>query len=417
MLARLCGWIIASVFLGASIPSGAKPVAEEFTVPLQTKSAPINSAPRGVRDNRSRTIQDELIQGQAIRAATASAAIAAVVKPPTAGCRLIRFNSGFGWVATGAAQYPPADNPVSLRRARQEARFKAFIDAQTRLSHCLAVLPRQAKQRLTEQLVQHQSIRLALVNLAFTESEQQEQALRILARSFVAHSIEEVDSQRTFYVHLVTTPNTARRLTRPAPNAVETVSLEEGLRQTEAEISAGLIPPVGNRLIVTTATGELALVGYAINLIGEHPDPVAQTKLRADAEKIATTRATEALSGLALGDDAVWLSGLDDASRTEAQMFHNGYASNEPSIVRFVQLLEFNMAPYKEDLGLAALREGRSAAISHKRFGSLEGMVATALIYIPQRTKQTSKTAPVTSTNAGNSDKNKLPAAQVGGAQ
>lgn len=417
MLARCCGWIIVNVLLGVSIAPAAKPAVEEFTVPLQTSAVPTRSAPRDAASSRSRTVQDELTQGPAIRAATASAAIAAAIKSPTPGCRLIRFNKGFGWVATGTAQYPAADNPVSLRRARQDARFKAFVDAQTRLSQCLTALPMQAKQHLTEQLAQHEGIRLALANLAFTESEQQEQALRILARGFVAHSIHQLDDQRTIYVHLVTTPNTARRLTRPAPNAIETVSLEEGLRQTEAEINAGLIPPAGNRLIIATATGELVLVGYAINLIGEHPDSAAQDKLRTDAEKIATARATEALSGLALGNDTVWLNSLDEASRAEAQALHNGYVSNEPSIARFVQLLGFSMAALQEDVGLAALREGRLPTVSHQRFSSQEGTVATALIYIPRTRQAASKSAPVAPTKAGNSGKNKSPAAQAGSAQ
>ncbi|MEZ5574323.1 MAG: hypothetical protein R3F44_01255 [Candidatus Competibacteraceae bacterium] len=45
------------------------------------------------------------------------------------------------------------------------------------------------------------------------------------------------------------------------------------MRQLLAEIEARLIPPAGNRLIVVNATGELALVGYAVNLIGSHPEP------------------------------------------------------------------------------------------------------------------------------------------------
>lgn len=390
---RTCAWILSStltLFWAPQAPA-VKPASDEFTVPLQASSATTRAAPRG--SDRARTVKDDLTGGPALRASTAQAAISAAIGQRTAGCRTIRFGAGFGWVATGAAQYPASDNPVALRRSRQEARFKAFTDASAGLAGCPNVSP-DARQRITEKLEQSDSIRLALINLAFTDAEKQEQAIKILARGFVAYSVEDDPNQRTIYVNLVTTPKTATRLTRPAPSAVEAVSLQEGLRQVQAEIGAGLIPPVGNRLIVVNATGELALVGYAINLIGAHPDAAAQNKLRADAEKIATRRATDALMELASGADTAWQNGLDDASRNDVLAFNGGYADNEPSVIRFAQVRDLAMSTIKDDAGMEALREGRlpSKAVT-KRFGG-EDTVAVAVTYAPPAKKRESKPAP-----------------------
>ena len=158
-------------------------------------------------------------------------------------------------------------------------------------------------------LAQDDALRLALINLAANDEERREQALRILARGFVAYAVD--DDSATVRVHLVVTPKTATRLTRPTANAVEAVSLPEGLKQILAEAGGGLIPPVGNRLIVVNATGELALVGYAINLIGVHPDPAAQSKLRADAGYFEFAAAPPP----ALGDDVVVLGRGQKATR------------------------------------------------------------------------------------------------------
>ena len=155
-----------------------------------------------------------------------------------------------------------------------------------------------------------------------------------------------------------------------------------------------MIPPVGNRLIVVNATGELALVGYAINLIGAHPDPAAQTKLRADAEKIATNRATDALMGLAANDDSPWQNSLDEASKTDIQLFNSGYLDSEPSVLRFAQIRDLAMTEVKDDAGLEALREGRlPAAVAIKRFSG-EDAVAITATYIPPMKKRESKPAP-----------------------
>lgn len=371
-------WILLGMLLWTPAAPAGKPPAEEFTVPLQTAAPRLS--PRS--SDRVRKIKDELTGESALQAKTAQAAIAAAISQNASGCQMIRFGAGFGWVATGNASYPASNNPVALRRSRQEARAKAFTEARTRLAGCLRALTPEARRRVAESLEQDDAIRLALINLAANDAEKWEQALRILARGFVAHSVENHTQKSSIQVNLVTTPKTATRLTRPTANALETTSIQEGLRQALAEIQAGLIPPAGNQFIVVNATGEIALIGYAMNLVGVHPDPTAQDKLRADAEKIAVNRATEALVGLAT-DDRGWQNGLDEVSRDELRSAASGYDESEPSVRRFTQIRDLVMAAAKDDPGLQTLRDGSlpTAAVT-KRFSS-EDAVAVAVVYTP----------------------------------
>ncbi len=384
-------WIMLGILLWTPPAPANKPVSEEFAVPLQI-TAP-RSAPRS--SDRVRKVKDELTGEPALQAKTAQAAISAAISQNTTGCQMIRFGAGFGWVATGNIPYSASDNPVALRRSRQEARFKAFTEARTRLAGCLRALTPEARRKVAESLEQDDAIRLALINLAANDAERREQALRILTRGFVAYSVEDHTAKPAIQVNLVTTLKTATRLTRPAANAMETTSLQEGLRQILAEIEARLIPPAGHRLIVVNATGELTLVGYALNLVGAHPDPVAQDKLRVDAEKIATTRATEALVGLAIGDDTGWQNGLDEISRNEVQTAASGYDDSEPSVRRFMQIRELVMAAAKDDPGLQSLRDGQQhpPAAAIKRFSS-EDTVAVAVVYTPTIRKPVTPPSP-----------------------
>ncbi|MBE2293962.1 MAG: hypothetical protein IAF00_03395 [Phycisphaerales bacterium] len=370
------------LFLWLSPAPAARPAPEEFIAPLQTTSAPTHLKSEG-SSGQVRTIRDKLTGKQALQAGTAKTAITAAIKQRVPGCHMIRYKGGFGWVVTGAAHYPAIDNPVTIRRTRQEARFKAFLDARTRLADCLRNLTPEAQQRITQSLETDDAIQLALINLATNEQERQQQVLKILARGFVAYSSEEDTASHTIYVNLVTTPKTATRLTRPASTAMETVALKEGLRQLLAEVEGRLIPPAGNRLIVVNSTGELALVGYAVNLIGVHPESAIQEKLRADAEKIATAHAIEALAGLIAGDDATWITGLDSASQAEVQADASGYSEEESSVRRFAQIRELTMSGIKTDAALQALREGHpSPEIVIKQFMG-EDNVAVAVVYTP----------------------------------
>lgn len=389
---RICFWMLSLVLGSALSAHAASPVADEFSAPLQ--SAPTATRSSASASARPRPIKDAATGELALSAGSAQAAINLAAGQRSAGCQMIRFGKGFGWVGTGTAQYAASENPIALYRARQEARFKAFLDADARLAGCLSKLGPEPRQRITASLEQHDSLRLALVNLAFTELEKREQAIRILGRGYVAYSVEENPEQRIVYVNLATTPKTAARLTRPAPNAMEAASLQDGLRQTQAEIAAGLVPPVGNRLIVVNGTGELALVGYAINLVGTHPDAGAQDKLRLDAEKIATRRATEALIGLASGDEVGWQNGLDEITKSDIQLPYSGYAANEPSVARFNQIRNFALGAVGNDAGLEALREGRlPSAATVKRF-NYQNTVAVAISYVPPVKKRAVKPAP-----------------------
>ncbi len=380
MRALSCLCFLLGTLLWLPPAPAANPASEEFTVPLQGTPAATRAKPRG--SERARTIKDDMTGEPALRARTARGAIAAAIGQRTAGCRMIRFKRGFGWVATGKARYQATENPVATRRTQQEARFNAFLDARARLAGCLQDLAPEAQQHIAEHLKTDDAIRLALINLAANEQERRQQALKILARGFVSYSSEE-DAANHTYVNLVVTPKTALRLTRPAAAAIETVALKEGLRQLLAEIEARLIPPAGNRLIVVNATGELALVGYAINLIGSHPEPAAQEKLRADAAKIATARATEALMGLVTGNDATWITSLDEASQAEIRDTASGYDDSEPSVRRFAQIRELAMSGIKDTAGLQALREGRLPTEATVKQFVGEDSVAVAVVYTP----------------------------------
>jgi len=125
------------------------------------------------------------------------------------------------------------------------------------------------------------------------------------------------------------------------------------------------------------------LVGYAVNLIGSHPEPAAQEKLRADAAKIATARATEALMGLVTGNDATWITSLDEASQAEIRDTASGYDDSEPSVRRFAQIRELAMSGIKDTAGLQALREGRLPTEATVKQFVGEDSVAVAVVYTP----------------------------------
>ncbi|MBL8251123.1 MAG: hypothetical protein JNK31_05605, partial [Candidatus Competibacter sp.] len=127
---RIFFWML-SLVLGSVAPAqAASPVADEFAAPLQTAPAATRSGAGA--SGRLRLSKDAATGEPVLNAATAQAAINLAAGQRVAGCQMIRFGKGFGWVGTGTAPYAASENPIALYRARQDARFKAFLDADAR---------------------------------------------------------------------------------------------------------------------------------------------------------------------------------------------------------------------------------------------------------------------------------------------
>ncbi len=150
MRALSCLCLLLGSLLWLPPAPAANPASEEFAVPLQATPTSARAKPRG--SERARTIKDDMTGEPALRARTARGAIAAAIGQRTAGCRMIRFKRGFGWVATGKARYLATENLVATRRTQQEARFSAFLDARARLAGCLQDLAPEAQQHIVEHL-------------------------------------------------------------------------------------------------------------------------------------------------------------------------------------------------------------------------------------------------------------------------
>lgn len=87
--------------------------------------------------------------------------------------------------------------------------------------------------------------------------------------------------------------------------------------------------------------------------------------------------------GLATGNDATWIAGLDEVSQAEIRDAASGYDDSEPSVRRFAQIRELAMSGIKDAAGLQALREGRLPPEATVKQFVGEDSVAIAVVYTP----------------------------------
>jgi hypothetical protein len=294
----------------------------------------VAGGPREVKDsNKVR------VQGRVVEAATAQDAINAAVKEnanalrggntPEVGAKIVKFPSGLGFVATGAATYRVIENPVATRIAKRKAYVVAFTQAKKGLAEILNGLSNEGKENIRQALKNVNLPKEEMTNISDDSEEAVTQAVSMMLRGFVIYEVQDDTAQNTVTVSIVTTPKTRGKLARPAPNAVEAESLREGLEQIIQEVRTGVVPPVGGRIITMRATGETAFVGFGSTVVRSSDNSAVQAKLNLAAQKLAAAHSKDALCGLIIGDETSWRGGVVEGLKDEVREFEE-LAKDDP---------------------------------------------------------------------------------------
>jgi hypothetical protein len=255
------------------------------------------------------------------------------------GARMVSFPSGLGFVATGAAFYRNMPNPTATRIAKRQAYVIAFTKAKKNLAEILGGLSNEGKESVREELVNINLPEQEMTNIRTNSEEALRQTVDMLLRGFVIYEVKDDTANDTVFVSIVTTPKTRGQLSRPAPNVVEAENLRDGLNQVIAEVRAGLVPPVGGRIITMRATGETAFVGFGSSVVRTSENRAVQARHNLDAQKIAGMRAKDALCGLIIGDKSTWEGSVAESMKDTVQGFESlnrddPLAAKDPTAVR-----------------------------------------------------------------------------------
>ena len=316
--------LVALVCVGCATPAVALaqvPTGADFLPVVQ-------GGPRDVAQP-----QQVALKGKVVSAASAQDAVNAAVAEnvkglktsdtPEMGAKMVTFPSGVGFVATGIATYRTVENPTLTRIAKRKAYVIAFTKAKKNLAEILGGLSNEGKETVREALVNINLPKEEMTNISTESQESLKQVVDMMLKGFVIYEVKDDTGQNTVYVSIASTNKTCGKLARPAPNAVEAVSLRDGLDQVIAEVRSGLVPPVGGRIVMMRSTDETAFVGFGSAVVRTSTNQAVQAKLNLEAQKVAGMRAKDALCGLIIGDKASWEGSVKDSLKDQVQEFES----------------------------------------------------------------------------------------------
>ncbi len=319
-------FVSAVMLLVLALPAHAASLgADDFLPPAQAGTPEAKQEAERIKEPGA-VKQEKGIDGQsATVAASAQDAMNAAIKriPSGDGCEQIKFPSGFGWVASGSAIYTVKPNPVAVLHDQRAAYQKAYLKAKRNLASALNGLSSKGKDQLAEAIKSIATQDDNLTNLSESTSESIQERVEGFLRGYVVYSVQDQqeDKHGTVTVSIVTTPKTRGKFNRVDASSVSADSVREGLAMVLAELSGGLLPPVGGKTINVPQTGELAFVGFGSAVIAPNQNPGVRAKLELTAQKTAQMRARSALCGIILGDEIKALSSLDAESQSLSKEF------------------------------------------------------------------------------------------------
>jgi len=376
--------LICAAALAPAHPLGALEFgAEDFLLPVAVAAEEKEEA-RAVRAPEK--VEEKEVWGQpAVVALDARDAINTVANRRAAGCELVKFGSGFGFVAVGEGAYGEHANPTATRIAKRNAYLVAYQQAKAELMKTLGGLSIEAREEIRASLETLSDATADHVNLEESSEESLTQATSMLLRGFVVYDVVDDAANNRVCVSIVTTPKLRRELNRPTPSTLEASDYEEALQATLAEIRAGVVPPVGTRVIKIRGTGSLCFVGFGSSVIRHHDRAAVQSRLRINAEKAAGMRAQDALLALLTGERDTWRASLDEETRSNLEEFEANHLDDEAGVERFDAAKESFLNRFHQSDVYESVRAGTlPTGVEKRTWVSDDGGTAYAVaIYAP----------------------------------
>ena len=400
LVSLVCAFFVLSV----CHVSAAGLSVDDFIPPAQTNTDEAKQEAEKI--SQPEAVKEEIgVNGTpAIAAANAQDAINVAVERIAVGggCEEIKFPSGFGFVASGVATYSVMPNPTATLSAQRLAYQIAYMNAKKSLAETLYGLSSVGREQLQEQFKTIISDTDTLSNTSQQYAESATELVKGLLRGYVDYKVndEQTDTVGTVTVTIVATPKTMGKGSRVDSSSLTADSVKEGLGGVLAELSTGLLPPVGGKVISVPQSGELAFVGFGSSVVPDNADPAIRAKLALNAQKLAQMRARSALCGIILGDDIQAASSMDASTNAMSQQFEEAQKgdpvaenNDAATIAKLDEQRKHFLSTQFNSEAISSLRAGTiPPGVSVKTFFNPEKTMAEAVaVYLPSVTARAAK--------------------------
>lgn len=302
----------------------------------------------------------------------------------------VMFGSGLGYVAGATESYKVFENVNATQQSKRLAYVKAYTKAKAQLAEGLSGLTGIGYDKLKESSNIVDTADQTLVNNESSYSENINQLVQALIRGYVVYEVKDDVSKNQVYVSVATSQKSLAAVNNISGAVIECNSLRDGLEYVFQQITQGIVPPSGSKVITIPNTGEVAVVSFGSDIIRHHERPDVERTLLQASERAAKVRAQDAMIGIMQGDQITWETGLQSSLDESTKEFRE--IVDQDKTVHYEKLEETQnrfLHTFKQTSDYNSFRAGKLPPGVITQLYTDDYWVYAVSVYIPSLSEQT----------------------------
>lgn len=247
------------------------------------------------------------------------------------GVKMIAVSSGVGILSSGSASYETYENKNATLLSKRAAYMKAFQVAKKQLVENLEGMNNMCATAINETTDSIETGTEGLANTNMLTSDNCGESVKGALAGYVTFDVYDNAEEKLVRVSLISTPKTREQTKRQVGALTQTTEPNVIFKQIITDLQAGLLPPVGAKVITNAQTGESFVLGFGSAILRENRNKSVQRKLASMAKSQAQAKARNSLISVMQGEEIYWEGGFSENQLEKNEQFEYPKDSIDPA--------------------------------------------------------------------------------------
>ncbi len=247
------------------------------------------------------------------------------------GVKMIAVGSGIGILSTGSGSYETYQNRNATLLSKRAAYIKAFQIAKKQLVENMEGMKNMCATAVNETVDSIETGTESVANTTSTMSDNCAESVQGALAGYVTFDVFDDPKENLVRVSLISTPKTRQQTKHQVGALTQTTAPNEIFKQIINDLQAGVLPPVGAKVITNPDTNESFVLGFGSSIIRENKNKSVQRKLLGMSKTQAQAKARNGLISVMQGEKVYWEGGFTENQLEKNEQFDYPENSFDPA--------------------------------------------------------------------------------------
>ncbi|MDR9829195.1 hypothetical protein RCJ22_26755 [Vibrio sp. FNV 38] len=254
---------------------------------------------------------------------TAAVAVAhqSLIEDEGDGIKMITVGSGIGILSTGSGSYEAYENRNATLLSKRAAYMQAFQIAKKQLVENMEGMNNMCTTAVTESLDIIDTAHDSVANTTNMTTDSCAESVQGALAGYVTFDVFDDAADKFVKVSLISTPKTREQTKRKVGALTQTTNPNAIFSQIVADLQAGVMPPVGAKVITNPESGESYVLGFGSSIIRTNKNNAVQRKLASASKSQAQAKARNGLIAVMQGEQVYWEGSFSEDQLEKNEQF------------------------------------------------------------------------------------------------